>query len=983
MKLLIDLQGFQSRGSRVRGIGRYTVSLAQAMARRAGGHDLSIMLNDAIADAVEPVRAAFRDLLPDDRIVTWSCPADTPEIAPGTRWNARAAEYVYEDAMARLRPDFVHVTSLFEGISDEVTASIGLLPGGYRNAVTLYDLIPLAQPEKYLGDPRVAAWYQRKVDHLRRADLHLAISDFTRSEGIEMLGLDPQQVVNISGSCSDNFHPIVLTPSQHAALLRKYRIVRPYVMYTGGFDSRKNLVSLIRAYAALPGALRERHQLAIVGSGPPMEQEELLETRRKCGLSEDECLFLGYVPDDELAALYSHCRLYVFPSLHEGFGLPALEAMACGAVVIGSSLTSLPEVIGLDAATFDPRVESQITASMAMALTDEDFRRGFLEHAQTQLRRFSWDECARRAWEGFEHAHERAAAQDRTTVALPAERADARTVEAIAGVERGEDAPGADDRRWKRLAECLAWNRALGEDSASRLMVDVSELAIRDARSGIQRVVRNVLRELLRAGDGREVCPVYVDQDGVYRHAQRVRARLLDDDGAGADIEEEVVEWRRNDVFLGLDMSVDVVTKYSGTFAALRDHGVRMYFIVYDLIPMLRPEFVNQAILSVFQRWYQTIAEVADGIVCISRAVAEELREWLSFEGIVRHRPLSIGHFHLGADLDGDAPAAREASAPGGTRRVLAVGTVEPRKGYAQMLDAFDTLWNEGHDVSLTIVGQQGWHVEELAQRINGHREAGARLRWAKGVSDAELEALYRESDFLLFASEAEGFGLPLIEAAQRGLPVLARDLPVFREVAGAHAGYFSGWSGTELADAIARWFEQRDRGEVVSSAGMPWLTWAQSAQRLLQVIDAGLWDFEYVRSERRLFRASDARLQSQIGKRVRGELIGDGRQPGFLVYGPYIKMGQGAHGLRIYGRGDGDLDQCRIEVAHSQGAQLVLKLPLSAAFRSLEDGVLLSTDFVLDQPVTDLEVRLWIGPGKAVALHAIEFGGAGHEGLV
>ncbi|MFT4197636.1 MAG: glycosyltransferase family 1 protein [Pseudoxanthomonas sp.] len=951
------------------------MSLAQAMARRAGANDLSIMLNDAITDAIEPARAVFRDLLPDDHVVTWSCTADTAEMLPGTHWNARAAEYVYEDAMSRLKPDFVHVTSLFEGISDEVTTSIGLLPGRYRSGVTLYDLIPLVQPGKYLGDPRVAGWYHRKIEHLRRADLHLAISEFTRAEGIELLGLDAERVINISGSCSDNFHPVELPPSQRMALLGKYGISRPYVMYTGGFDARKNLVSLIRAYAALPAALRRTHQLAIVGSGPPPEQEELLETRRKSGLGEEECLFLGYVPDADLAALYSHCRLYVFPSLHEGFGLPALEAMACGAVVIGSSLTSLPEVIGLDAATFDPRSEAQITASMAMALTDDGFRRAFLEHAQKQLKRFSWGECARRAWEGFEQAHERAAAQARTVVALSAGSRDARVIEAIAGLERGEDAPAADDRRWRRLAECLAWNRGLAGNVAPRLMVDVSELAIRDARSGIQRVVRNVLRELLRSVDGREVCPVRMGEDGVYRHAQRVRSRLLGDEAGAAEAVEDVVEWRRNDVFLGLDMSVDVVAKYGRMLASMRDHGVKMHFVVYDLIPMLRPEFVNQAILPVFQRWYRTVAGIADGIVCISRAVADELREWLASEDVVRHRPLSVGHFHLGADLDGGTPVEPARPVADGTRRVLAVGTIEPRKGHAQMIDAFDLLWGDGHDVSLTIVGQQGWHVEELARRIATHREIGKRLHWANGASDSELEALYQESDVLLFASEAEGFGLPLIEAAKRGLPILARDIPVFREIAGDHASYFSGWTGRELADAIAGWFARRDGGEVVVSAGMPWLTWAQSARRLLQVIDRGDWDFAIGQcGTRRLFKASDPRLLTQVGRRIRGTLTADGQQAGFLVYGPYIKMDQGAYTARICGRGDADLRDCWIDISYDRGSRQAFKTSFGDAPRSPESGVLLSVDFVLDRPVVDLEARLWVGQGQAVALESIEF---------
>ena len=347
MRLVLDLQGYQSNGSRMRGIGRYSLSLALAMARRAGRHDLLVALNDCVPDVVESLRGMFLQHLPAGNVVAWSSLNGTDALFPSSHWAIRSSELLFENAMAQFRPDYVHISSLFEGWSGNVINSIGLTRPDYKSAVTLYDLIPLQCPDQYLADPALDRWYRRRIQHLTRADLYLAISEFSRQEAIELLGIPAENIANISGSCSEIFKPVRLDPSRLQALRGRYGITRPYVMYTGGFDSRKNIPALVRAFAMLAPALRATHQLVIVGYAPPGDLEELLELRRRCGLREDECLITGYVPDEDLPALYSHCQLYVFPSLREGFGLPILEAMACGAVVIGADRTSLPEVIGL------------------------------------------------------------------------------------------------------------------------------------------------------------------------------------------------------------------------------------------------------------------------------------------------------------------------------------------------------------------------------------------------------------------------------------------------------------------------------------------------------------------------------------------------------------------------------------------------------------------------------------------------------------
>jgi glycosyltransferase involved in cell wall biosynthesis len=143
-------------------------------------------------------------------------------------------------------------------------------------------------------------------------------------------------------------------------------------------------------------------------------------------------------------------------------------------------------------------------------------------------------------------------------------------------------------------------------------------------------------------------------------------------------------------------------------------------------------------------------------------------------------------------------------------------------------------LWQQHIDVNLVIVGKKGWMVDALAERINTHAELGKRLFWLDGISDEYLEGIYKASACLVSASEGEGFGLPLIEAAKQGIPILARDLPVFREVAGDHAFYFAGLSAEDLALAVEDWLELHQNKQAPDSKLVPILTWAQSAQQLV-----------------------------------------------------------------------------------------------------------------------------------------------------
>jgi glycosyltransferase involved in cell wall biosynthesis len=406
VKLVIDLQGAQSTGSRSRGIGRYSLALAREMARQAGGHEVWVALNGLFPDTIEPLRDALDGLIPQDRIVVWSAPGPVAALDPANTWRRQAGEWLREAFLAALKPDILHVSSLFEGLSDDALSSVGTFED-IESAVTLYDLIPLINSAHYLENPVLATWYQRKIGHARRAGLWLAISESSRREGIEWLNLPEDRVISIPPAADSIFRVIDLSPDDLGALRQRYGLTKPFVMYTGGIDHRKNIDRLIQAYAALPPPLRAGHQLAIVCAANPGEREILRWTARTAGLAAEDLVLTGFIPDADMIALYNTCAAFVFPSWHEGFGLPALEAMNCGAPVIGANTSSLPEVIGRPDALFDPFDIGAITARLHAVLTDEPFRLDLKRHGLEQARQFSWANSARRAWDGFERLHAR------------------------------------------------------------------------------------------------------------------------------------------------------------------------------------------------------------------------------------------------------------------------------------------------------------------------------------------------------------------------------------------------------------------------------------------------------------------------------------------------------------------------------------------------------------------------------------------------
>jgi alpha-1,2-rhamnosyltransferase len=277
--------------------------------------------------------------------------------------------------------------------------------------------------------------------------------------------------------------------------------------------------------------------------------------------------------------------------------------------------------------------------------------------------------------------------------------------------------------------------------------------------------------------------------------------------------------------------------------ARFKAAGGMVLGLVYDLIPITHPHFFNDELAAAFRNWWERYLQVCDGLIAISGFVQSEIekyalsnnqRKWATCDA-------ALGSFHLGSELDlgsvqqmASARILKIFTLP--YPSFLMVGSIEPRKNHAYVLDAFDQLWAAGNRVRLVIVGREAWKTQDVLLRIQSHRRFGSDLVLLRDVTDDELELCYQKADALIMSSKIEGFGLPIVEAFQRGLPVLCSDIPVFREIADGNAWFFGLESPAELA-ALISFFVERGRNRFGSRDKVRWPTWYQSTEALFQVI--------------------------------------------------------------------------------------------------------------------------------------------------
>jgi glycosyltransferase involved in cell wall biosynthesis len=375
-----------------------------------------------------------------------------------------------------------------------------------------------------------------------------------------------------------------------------------------------------------------------------------------------------------------------------------------------------------------------------------------------------------------------------------------------------------------------------------QLFVDVSAICHVDIHTGIQRVVREVLIELLKNEVfGYRIEPIYAGSSYGYRYARRFTAKFLGFD-PGSICDDAVEVWK-NDVFWGLDLSTYTTIVNKNQIFNWQKIGVKILFTVYDLMPVLHPETTLPIVTENHRIWLETISN-ADGLLAISQTVMNDLRDWLNLFHFQKNHEIKLGWTHLGANIHSSNKnrhknfnILQKFNINEKNLKFLMVGTIEIRKAHEQVIDAFEHLWASGMDIQLVIVGRPDWKSQIPAERIRKHPEFQRRLIWIESPDDNVLENIYKICDCLIAASINEGFGLPLIEAAMRGVPIIARDIPVFREVAGDNIFYFAGNNSSELANMIQKWIHDYKNGLSPNSNKINWLTWEQSTKRMLDFI--------------------------------------------------------------------------------------------------------------------------------------------------
>ncbi len=407
-------------------------------------------------------------------------------------------------------------------------------------------------------------------------------------------------------------------------------------------------------------------------------------------------------------------------------------------------------------------------------------------------------------------------------------------------------------KSWKitkplRLLSDIIHRSKSGEEKTGdkkQLLVDVSQIYFDDNQTGIQRVIHNILFELsMLPMDAYDLLPVYATKGETYRYTNKFHQHNI----LLSKLNEKVVTVQKGDIFLGLDLTAHLFPHIETTLEEYRQNGASINYIVYDIIPLLYPQYTTEGMDEYFRVWLDGLVKCADRLICISHSVALELQRYIEEHSPSMEHIPKITSFHLGAGIDINSGLqglrAEETSLLQRIKKkptFLMVGTVEPRKGYYQTLLAFEDLWAKGMDINLVIVGKKGWMVEELLLRLDNHPQCSRHLFWLQGVTDDFLSEIYTSSSCLIAASKTEGFGLPLVEAARYNLPIIARNIPVFKEIAQEYAFYFDDNDQTDtITKTIINWLEQYKSGNCPHSEDISWLTWKESALQLMECLDS------------------------------------------------------------------------------------------------------------------------------------------------
>jgi len=353
------------------GVGNYTYNLVKGLQKIGKGNDLLLVHSEESDEDVYRLAA---------EVIVKSSP----------RWLNNM--FTLPNALSKLECDLVHFPA-FTGSQQRAYQKVKV-----PIVLTVHDLTPILFPEAH--PTKSALFWGKAFKAIVKHVTHwIAVSGNTKADLVKIFDIDPQNVTVVYEAADDIYKPYPDKQDLKGLIRRKYGIEKPFILYTGTLEPRKNIPTLLRAFAELKRK-GFQHELVLIG-GKGWKYEEIFETIHQLGMN-DQVIVPGYVPKEDLVAFYNAAEVFVYPSLYEGFGLPPLEAMACGTPVVVSNTSSLPEVVGDAGLLVDPLNVDGLTGAIEKLLVDEDLRQNLSKKALEKAGHFSWEGTAFRTWELYE-----------------------------------------------------------------------------------------------------------------------------------------------------------------------------------------------------------------------------------------------------------------------------------------------------------------------------------------------------------------------------------------------------------------------------------------------------------------------------------------------------------------------------------------------------------------------------------------------------
>lgn len=354
------------------------------------------------------------------------------------------------------------------------------------------------------------------------------------------------------------------------------------------------------------------------------------------------------------------------------------------------------------------------------------------------------------------------------------------------------------------------------------MYVDMSVISVNDAGTGIQRMAKSIRSRLEN----------YNFDIYDVKATRKKKYRLLKDN--------QNINFKEGDIFLGLDWSADFIIKHKKQLIMASLKGVRLDFIVNDILAVSHPEWFTRKTYNKLNKWLMTIIAISDNLICVSNTVKNDVNSYLNLIINTDNKP-KLHYITLGGELAVPNQSLLENQTTSFIQSnndyLIKVSTIEPRKGHIYIIELFTKLWDQGLKTPLLLVGKLGWNYEEITHAIMTNKYYNKQLFWFNNVDDHNLFFLYKNALGVINSSDGEGFGLPLTEAAFFKKPLFVNDLEIFREVTQGKAFFFSKKDSLDFNTLLFnQWHENVKIGNVDL---MKINSWDKTVEKLILILRA------------------------------------------------------------------------------------------------------------------------------------------------